>query len=47
MEEAVLQASICAKPGDLVLLSPACASWDQYRDYAQRGEIFMEAVNKI
>jgi UDP-N-acetylmuramoylalanine--D-glutamate ligase len=47
MEEAVSQASHCAKPGDLVLLSPACASWDQYRDYAHRGAVFMEAVNKI
>lgn len=47
MEEAVFQASHCAKPGDLVLLSPACASWDQYRDYTHRGAVFMEAVNKI
>lgn len=47
MEEAVTCAVDCAKPGDLVLLSPACASLDQYRDYAHRGAVFMEAVNKI
>lgn len=47
MEEAVAQAVKCAYPGDLVLLSPACASLDQYQDYAHRGTVFMEAVNKI
>lgn len=47
MEEAVAKAADCAHPGDLVLLSPACASLDQYRDYAHRGIVFMEAVNRI
>lgn len=44
MQEAVNIAATCAKPGDVVLLSPACASWDQYRDYAHRGETFKESV---
>lgn len=47
MEEAVMRAAECAKPGDCVLLSPACASLDQYRDYTHRGAVFMEAVSKI
>ena len=44
MDEAVRLASDMAKPGDAVLLSPACASWDMYRSFAHRGEVFAEAV---
>ena len=47
MEDAVRLAYSLAKPGDTVLLSPACASFDMFRDYAQRGEIFKEAVREI
>lgn len=44
MDEAVALANEYAQQGDVVLLSPACASLDQYRDFAHRGEVFMQAV---
>jgi UDP-N-acetylmuramoylalanine--D-glutamate ligase len=44
MEEAVAMASGAALRGDAVLLSPACASYDMFRDYVQRAEIFAAAV---
>jgi UDP-N-acetylmuramoylalanine--D-glutamate ligase len=47
MEEAV---SICkrqAQPGDVVLLAPACASFDMFRDYEHRGRVFKEAVLRL
>lgn len=46
MEEAVCKANSAAKKGDVVLLSPACASYDMFRDYAERGEVFARAVKK-
>lgn len=42
--EAVRRAISVAKPGDVVLLSPACASFDQFRDYEKRGEHFRDLV---
>jgi UDP-N-acetylmuramoylalanine--D-glutamate ligase len=44
MEEAVAAAADAAQPGDTVLLSPACASFDMFRDYGQRGDAFAAAV---
>jgi UDP-N-acetylmuramoylalanine--D-glutamate ligase len=47
MEEAVRLAAGRARPGDLVLLSPACASFDMFRDYEHRGQVFCEAVRRL
>lgn len=47
MEEAVKVCSEKAKPGEAVLLSPACASWGMFENYEQRGRIFKELVRKL
>ncbi|MFL9667006.1 UDP-N-acetylmuramoyl-L-alanine--D-glutamate ligase [Variovorax sp. AB1(2024)] len=44
MDEAVQAAAARANPGDAVLLSPACASFDMFRDYEHRADVFREAV---
>ncbi|HEX6651462.1 MAG TPA: UDP-N-acetylmuramoyl-L-alanine--D-glutamate ligase [Thermoleophilaceae bacterium] len=44
LETAVAEASAAARPGDVVLLSPACASFDQFRDYEERGEVFRSLI---
>ena len=44
---AVKQAAAMAKPGDIVLLSPACASFDQFKDYEQRGDVFRRLVQAL
>jgi UDP-N-acetylmuramoylalanine--D-glutamate ligase len=45
--EAVAEAVKRAKSGDVVLLSPACSSFDQFRNYQHRGEVFRDAVKKL
>ena len=47
MEEAVEAASRIAAPGDTVLLSPACTSWDMYPNYGARGDHFCSIVKGI
>ena len=44
LEEAVREAHKAAPTGGNVLLSPACASWDMFRDYEQRGDLFKQYV---
>ncbi len=46
MDEAVSTARFLAQSGDIVLLSPACASFDWFKDYEHRGQVFKELVNK-
>jgi UDP-N-acetylmuramoylalanine--D-glutamate ligase len=47
MEEAVALATKQAQPGDAVLMSPACASFDMFRNYPHRAEVFLAAVRGI
>ncbi len=47
MDEAVAAAFGAARPGDAVLLSPACASYDMFRDYVQRAAAFVDAVRNL
>jgi len=47
LEAAVSAAAAAARPGETVLLSPACSSLDMFRDYAHRGEVFTEAVRAL
>lgn len=47
MEQAVQLATAHAKEGDVVLMSPACASMDMYRDYAHRAQAFIDAVQAL
>ncbi len=47
LERAVAEAASAARPGEIVLLSPACASYDQFRDFEHRGEEFRRLVENL
>jgi UDP-N-acetylmuramoylalanine--D-glutamate ligase len=47
LENAIRRASDAAQPGDTVLLAPACASFDQFRNYEHRGKVFKEVVRTL
>lgn len=47
LEQAVVRARAVARPGDVVLLAPACSSFDMFRDYADRGRAFKQAVRRL
>jgi UDP-N-acetylmuramoylalanine--D-glutamate ligase len=47
LDRAVRQTFDAAKPGDIVLLAPACASFDQFENYEQRGRVFKELVHSL
>ena len=47
LPDAVLRARSLAKPGDVVLLAPACSSFDMFKDYAERGRAFKAEVAKL
>jgi UDP-N-acetylmuramoylalanine--D-glutamate ligase len=47
VESAVAEAAKTAEAGDVVLLSPACSSFDQFENYEHRGRVFRQAVNEL
>jgi UDP-N-acetylmuramoylalanine--D-glutamate ligase len=47
LARAVRAAADRARPGEVVLLAPACASFDQYRDFEERGEHFRALVGEL
>ena len=47
LQDAVAVASVSAEPGDIVLLSPACASFDMFSGFEERGRVFQSAVKAV
>ena len=47
LKEATIKAYKNSTKGDVILLSPACASWDQFKDYEERGNKFKEIIGTI
>jgi UDP-N-acetylmuramoylalanine--D-glutamate ligase len=47
LENAIRKANTAAQPGDVVLLAPACASFDQFKNYEHRGQTFKEIVRML
>jgi UDP-N-acetylmuramoylalanine-D-glutamate ligase len=46
-DSAVAKAAALAQSGDAVLMSPACASFDMFRNYEHRGDVFVQAVQEL
>jgi UDP-N-acetylmuramoylalanine--D-glutamate ligase len=47
MEEAIQTSYHLSQPGDSLVLSPACSSYDMFRDFEHRGEVFKELIRKL
>jgi UDP-N-acetylmuramoylalanine--D-glutamate ligase len=47
LARAVTTAAAAARPGELVLLAPACSSYDQFENYEQRGRVFKQLVKEL
>jgi len=47
LPEAVAQCHSHAQPGEVILLAPACASFDMFQDYEHRGRVFKDAVSAL
>jgi UDP-N-acetylmuramoylalanine--D-glutamate ligase len=47
LENALRKVNAAAQPGDVVLLAPACASFDQFKSYEHRGKVFKEIVRRL
>ncbi|PKR78538.1 UDP-N-acetylmuramoyl-L-alanine--D-glutamate ligase [Halalkalibacillus sediminis] len=47
LEQATIEAYKRSEEGDVILLSPACASWDQFSSFEERGDMFIDAVHKL
>ncbi|MGB8260141.1 MAG: UDP-N-acetylmuramoyl-L-alanine--D-glutamate ligase, partial [Terracidiphilus sp.] len=47
LQKAVAAATAAARPGEIVLLAPACSSFDQFESYEHRGRVFKELVNEL